>query len=82
MCDAFDVGAHQAFRIFQIVDVRDRPQIVFVRFVNCGAIEFGRELLLSLISIVDLCFHEVRPMRRQIPQSLCCPRPLRKLQSD
>src|SRR5215831_11168763 len=25
---------------------------------------------------------EIRPIRRQIPQSSCCPRPLRKSQSD
>ena len=68
--EAFDAGAQQTLCILQLEHMGDGPEIMFMRFVDRRSIKVGRQLHLSVVSIVNPDFDEVGTVRRQIAHGL------------
>src|SRR5207244_6802493 len=66
----FNPRAKQTLGVFEVEHVCDRPQIVFMSFVDGRSVQFRSQLFLRVVPIVHPNLNEVRTVRRQIAHGL------------
>src|SRR5262249_1693041 len=64
--EAFDAGAHQTFRVFEVKYVGDRRKALLARFVGRRREHLRRQLLLAAVAVVEPDLRGVGPVRREV----------------